>query len=165
MGNVSKITCRWFCIKKITSQFNKKFRKYCDENSDIKYMLEADFEYPKKRHNFHNRLPFLPEKMKIKKCNKLVCNLYDNYVAHIRTLKQALNHGLILKRVHKVIQFNQKAWLKSYIDMNTKLRTEARKLMNNTVFGKKTMENVRKHRNIKVTTANRNRINLFSIRA
>ena len=56
---------------------------------------------------------FLPERMKIKKCNKLVCNLSDknNYFVHIRTLKQALNHGLILKEVHKVIQFNQKALL------------------------------------------------------
>ena len=56
---------------------------------------------------------FLPERMKIKKCNKLVCNLSDknNYFVHIRTLKQALNHGLILKEVHEVIQFNQKALL------------------------------------------------------
>ena len=56
---------------------------------------------------------FLPERMKIQKCNKLVCNLSDknNYFVHIRTLKQALNHGLILKEVHKVIQFNQKALL------------------------------------------------------
>ena len=53
--------------------------------------------------------------MKIKKCNKILWNLYDkiNYVAHIRTLKQALNHELIFKKVHKVIQFSQKAWLKS----------------------------------------------------
>ena len=40
------------------------------------------------------------------------------YLVHIRALKQALNHGLILKRVHRVIQFNQKAWLKPYIEMN-----------------------------------------------
>ena len=61
--------------------------------------------------------------MKINKCNKLVCNLYDenNYVVHIRSLKQALDHGLILKKVHKVIQFNQEAWLTEYIDMNTEL--------------------------------------------
>ena len=73
----------------------------------------------------------------------------DNYVVGIRTLKQALNHGLVLKRFCKVIQFNQKAQLKPYIDINTKLRTEAKndcekdffKLMNNAVFGK-TMENV-----------------------
>ena len=45
----------------------------------------------------------------------------------MRALKQALNHGLILEKVHKVIQFTQKAWLKPYIDMNTKLRTETKK--------------------------------------
>ena len=50
-----------------------------------------------------------------------------NYVVHIKALKQALNHGLILKNVHRVIQFNQKAWVKPYIDMNTELRKEAKK--------------------------------------
>ena len=102
----------------------------------------------------HSDLPFLPERMKINKYSKTVCNLYDkiNYVVHIRSLKQALDHGLILKKVHRVIQSNQEAWLKEYIDMNTKLRKQAKndfqkgflKLMNNSVFGK-TMENVRKH--------------------
>ena len=64
--------------------------------------------------NLHVDLPFSPERNKTKKCNKLVCNMYDkeNYVVHIRALKQALNHGLILKKVHRVIQFNQRAWLK-----------------------------------------------------
>ena len=77
----------------------------------------------------HSDLPFLPERMKINKCSKLVCNLYDkkNYVVHIRSLKQVLNHGLILKKVHKVIQFNQEAWLKPYIDMNTELRKKGKK--------------------------------------
>ena len=62
--------------------------------------------------------------MKIAKCSKLVSNLYDkkDYVVHIRSLKQALSHGLILKNVHRVIQFNQKACLEAYIDMDTKLR-------------------------------------------
>ena len=67
--------------------------------------------------------------MKINKCSKLVCNLCDknDYVVHIRSLKQALDHGLILKKVHKVIQFNQEAWLKEYIDTNTELRKQAKK--------------------------------------
>ena len=62
--------------------------------------------------------------MKIQKVEKLVTNLHDKteYVSYIRNLKQALNHRLILKKVHRVIKFNQKAWLKPYIDMNTKLR-------------------------------------------
>ena len=103
--------------------------------------------------------------MKINKCNKLVCNLYDknNYVVHIRSLKQALNL-ILLKRVHRVVQFNQKAWLKEYTDMNTELRKQAKndfekvffKLMDNSVFGK-TMENVRKHGDIKLVTTDKRR--------
>ena len=109
--------------------------------------------------------------MKIKKCNELVCNLHDknNYVVYIRSLKQALNHGLIFKKVHRLIQFNQEAWLKEYIDMNTKLRKQAKndfekdffKLMNNSVFGKIT-ENVRKNRDIKLKTKDKRRNQLVS---
>ena len=67
--------------------------------------------------------------MEINKCKKLVCNLYNKkkYVAHINTLKQALNHGFKFKKIHRVIEFNQEAWLKPYIDMNTELRKLARK--------------------------------------
>ena len=65
----------------------------------------------------------------MEKVKKLVCGIEDKekYVIHIRAIKQALNHGLILKRVCRTIQFNQTAWLKPYIDMNTKLRKEAKK--------------------------------------
>ena len=109
--------------------------------------------------------------MAINKCKKLVCNLYykKKYVVHINSLKQALNHGLKLKKIHRIIEFNQKAWLKPYIDMNAELRKLARndfekdlfKLMNNSVFGK-TMENIRKHREIKLVTTDKKRRKLDS---
>ena len=68
-----------------------------------------------------NDLPFLSEKMKINKCEKLVCKFYDKkYIAHIRALKQVLNHGLKIKKVHRAIQFNQEAWLNLYIEITTK---------------------------------------------
>ena len=106
------------------STFDEKFIKNYDENSDKGYILEVDVEYPKNLHKLHSDLPFLPERMKINKCSKLVCTLFDkeNYVVHTRALEQALNHGLIFKKVHRVIQFNQEGILNSYIDMNTKLR-------------------------------------------
>ena len=78
--------------EKNTSKINKNFIKNYEENSNKEYIFEVDVEYPKKLQNLHNDIPFLSEIMKIKKSNKLVCNLYDenNYVVHIRTLKEAL---------------------------------------------------------------------------
>ena len=115
-------------MEKNMSKFNEKFIKNYYEDRDIGYVLEADVGYPKRLQNLHNYLPFLPKIMKIRKCNKLACNLYDksNYVAHIRTVKQALNHGLILKKVYQLIEFNRKSWLKLYIDMNSKLSTKGK---------------------------------------
>ena len=111
------------------SEIDEDFIKNYDKNSDKGYILDIDVEYPKNLHDLHSDLPFLPERMKTDKCKKLVCNLYDkkSYVVHIRSLKQALNHGLILKKVHRSIEFNQKAWLKKlYIDMNTELRKQSK---------------------------------------
>ena len=99
-----------------TSEFKEDFIKRYNEESNKGYFLEVDVQYPKKLHELHNDLPFLPERMKLKKAEKLATNLHDKteYVIHIRNLKQALNHGLILKKVHRVIRFNQKSWLKLY---------------------------------------------------
>ena len=125
--------------------------------TDKGYMLEVDISYSKDLHNSHNDLPFMCERMEINGVEKLVPNLRDkkSYVIHIQALNQVLQHGLRLDRIHQVIEFDQSPWLKTYIDFSTQLRTASTndfekdcfKLMNNSVFGK-TMENIRKHRNI-----------------
>ena len=99
------------------SMFTEDFIKNYDEG-DVGYLLVVDIEYPKTLRMSHSDLPFLPEKMKINKCPKLLCNVSDkeNYSIHIAVLKQALNHGLVIKKVHSVISFRQEAWLKPYID-------------------------------------------------
>ena len=154
------------------SKFNEDFIKKYDEDSNTGYFFEVDLEYPKTLFNSHKDLPFLPKRKKVENVEKLICSIEDKekYVIHKRALKQALNHGLKLKKVHRVIQFNQKAWLKPYIDMNTELRTESEKtfeedffkLMNNSVFGK-AMENVRNHRDIKLVTSDKKRKRLQTL--
>ena len=105
------------------SDFNEEFVKNYNENSDERYFLEVDIEYPKTLWRSHKELPFLPERKKQEKVEKLVFTIEDKekYVIHIRALKQALNNGLKFKNAHRVIKFQQKVWLKSYINMNTKL--------------------------------------------
>ena len=151
---------------KDTSQFNEDFTKDYNEESDKRYFLEVDVQYIEKLYGLHNDLSFSPERMKIKKAEKLVADLHDKteYFIHIRKSKQALNHGLVLKGVHRVMKLNQNALPKSYIDINTDLRKKAKhdfkkdlfNLMNNPVFGK-TMENVRKHKGVKLVTTERKR--------
>ena len=85
-------------------------------------------EYPKELHENHNKLPFLTEKMKISRVEKLVPNLKDKkgYVVHIKALDQALKHDLKLKNVHRVIEFQQSRWMKAYIMLNSRLRKDAK---------------------------------------
>ena len=166
-----KLPVNGFKWVKNTSKIDKKFIKNYDEDGDKGYIFEVDVKYPRRLHDLHSDLPFLPKRMKIDKCKKLVCDLPNKkkYVVHIRSLKQALNYGLKLKKVHRVIGFNQESWLKPYIDMNTELKKIAKndfekdffKSMNNAVFGK-TMENVRKHRDIKLVTTDKKRSKLVS---
>ena len=128
------------------SMFTEDFIKSYDEEGDVGYLLVVDIGYPKTLRMLHSDLPFLPDRMKVNKVKKLVCNVTDkeNYSIHIVALKQALNHGLKLIRVHSVISFRQEAWLKPYIDWKTELRKNAKnefekdfcKLKINSIYGK-----------------------------
>ena len=154
----------------------KKVLSYSDDD-DKGYILEVDLEYPKELHDLHRDYPLAPEIMSVsenmlspvqkeihkkyygkdasdEKTNKLILNVMDKkkYVLHISALKFYLEHGLKLKKVHRVISFNQADFLKPYIDFNTEKRKNAKtefekdlfKLLNNAVYGK-TLENVRNH--------------------
>ena len=95
------------------SDFTEDFIKNYNEDSDEGYFLEVDIEYPNQLSSSHKDLPFLPERKKIEKVEKLVCSIEDKkkYAIHIRALKQALNNELKLKKAHRVIKFLEKAWL------------------------------------------------------
>ena len=153
------------------SIFTDDFIKNYNKKSDKGYLFHVDINYLQEIRELHVDLPFLHAKMQVDKVNKLVANVHDknNYVVHVYALKQALNHGLVLKKVHEVISFRQEAWLESYIEMNTALRTQAKndfekdyfKLKNNSAYGK-TMENIRKHGDIYLVTNDKKRSILAS---
>ena len=115
--------------RKKLSKFNEDFIKKYDEDCNKGYFLEVDIDYPKNLFDSQKDLPFLLERKRVEKVEKLICSIEDKekYVIHIGALKQALNHGLVLRKVHRIIQFKQKGWLKPYIDMNTELRKKCKK--------------------------------------
>ena len=154
---------------------------YAEKKEGIGMIYEVDLEYPIELHHLHNDYPCAAEKIKVTdemlsgyckdiknkfkissgNVHKLISTLYDKekYVLHEENLKLYLSLGLLLKRVHRVLQFDEKPWLKEYIDFNTEMRKNAKnsfekdyfKLMNNSVFGK-TMENIRKRCNVYLET-------------
>ena len=148
---------KWMSNKQIEKLFNNQIVQVWKKTPCI---LEVDLEYPEELHDLHNDYPLCPERVE---CNngvkKLIPNLRDknNYVVHYKTLMQYLSLGMKLKKIHRGIKFTESAFLKPYIDKNTKLRAQAKndfekdffKLMNNSVFGK-TMENIRNRVNVKL---------------
>ena len=128
---------------------------------DMPCVLDVDLEYPKELHDLHNEYPFCPERKTVNKVEKLIPTLgnKERYVVHYSLLKQALKHGLIMKKIHQGITFSESDALAVYIGKNTKLQAMAKnefekdffKLMNNSVFGK-TMENIRKRVNVKLVS-------------
>ena len=111
-----------------TNSYTEEMIKNYDENIKYGALLEADIEHPKELLKLHRYLQFLAERNVINKTLKLITSFEDKekYVVHISALKQALDHGLKLKKVHTVIKFRQVAWMKSYIDKNTKLGMESK---------------------------------------
>ena len=103
-----KISVNKFEWIKDISKFNENFIKNYNEEDDEGYFLEVDVQYLEKLHELHNDLPFLPKRIKIEKVEKLVANLNDKteYFIHMKNLKQASNHRLVLKKVHRAIKFN-----------------------------------------------------------
>ena len=105
------------------SQFNEVFIKHYDEKKRSSLNSWGWCSIPKKFYELHRDLPFLSEKVE-----KLLTSLEDEneYVVLIKRLKQALNHGLILQKINRVISFNRDEWLKPYIEMNTELKQNAK---------------------------------------
>ena len=141
-------------------KINEEFIKNYNENDIKGYILEVVVKCPKRLHKLHSDLPFLSERMEVNKCKKLICNLFN--MKKICSTYKYFKTSIKFKKIHRVTEFNQEAWLKPYIDMNNELRKEAKndfekdlfKLMNNSVFGKM-MENIRKHRDIKLVTTDK----------
>ena len=168
---------KWIDLKE--SDLNKY-----SSNSTKGCVLEVDLVHPKELRELHNDFPLAPDKIEIKRemlsdyqlkiadhdnipvgnVKKLVLIFFDKekYVIHYQNLQLYLKLGLKLKKIHRVLEFNQSQWLKPYLELNTKKRIETRKngdkdgktlykLMNNAVYGK-TMENLRNKIDIKLVS-------------
>ena len=141
------------------------------KDTKIGYIFEVDLEYPSSLWEEHNDYPLAPERIKMGNVDKRISSLLPkkNYVLHYKNLKQYLEEGMILKKVHRGIKFNQSCWMEPYIRKNTELRKEAKndfekdffKLMNNSVFGK-TIENIRKRQNVKLIDDRKKALKLSS---
>merc|ERR1712168_1643433 len=148
------------------------------DQADKGFFFEVDLDYPEELHDLHDTYPLAPEHVKVndgmlstyqqqlaedlgvkiggdKLC--LTLSPKTKYICHYRNLKQYIELGLKITKVHRILKFNQGPWLKEYIDLNKSLRKQANskfeqdfaKLMNNSFFGK-TCEDVRNYKNLKI---------------
>lgn len=168
---------RWLTQEEIDDFSLEKVKS----KSSVSFILECDLEYPKEKHEEHSGFPLAPEKRRIKyedlsdynkevlqksglrhltnNSEKLVQTLYDksNYVLHVELLKLYIKLGLKLKKIHKVLRFEQKAFMRPFINLNLRMRKQAEskfeqmiyKLLTNAVFGR-TLLRVSKHRRVEL---------------
>src|SRR5271166_2546905 len=148
---------KWMCEDELNNW------KSITNQEGVGCILEVDLEYPQELHDLHNDYPLAPESVKLKgsAVPKLMPNLNNKnkYVVHYQSLKLYESLGLKVTKIHRGIIFEESAWLKKYIDLNTELRTKATndfekdffKLMNNSVFGK-TMENIENRVDIRLVS-------------
>ena len=174
---------KWLKLETECPEFWTNFVLQQEECQDTGYFFEVDLEYPEELHDTHDQYPLAPEHLEIKEemlsefqkglakdlnvkvgGSKLCLTLLDKkeYICHYRNLKLYLEKGMKIKKVRKVLEFQQSPWIKPYIDLNTTLRQEAKnkfeqnfaKLMNNSFFGK-TCEDVRKYKDFKIALTER----------
>lgn len=169
-------------LKFISSlKYNHIDWKTIDTEQNIGYILEVDLDYPSNLHDNHSDFPLAPEfleinynnlspysKKTLKECSigkvkykdsKLLNTFHPrlNYVLHFKNLKLYLNLGMQLKKVHRVLSFTQKAFIKPFIEICTNARQQATtsfeqnqfKLVANSTYGK-TIQNVRNYLNVKL---------------
>ena len=135
-------------------EFVEKHITEIPDNLECGFFIGVDLEYPTNLHDEHKDLPLAAEHFNGKLC--LTLNDKIKYGTDYRCLKFYINNGLILKKIHYIIIYNQIDWMRSYIEFNTQKRKEAKsqiekdfyKLLNNSIYGK-TIENIRKRKNIK----------------
>ena len=181
---------KWVKLETLSTDYWTKFVLEQEDCQDTGYFFEVDLEYPKELHDTHDQYPLAPEHVEIQESmlsdyqkklakdlemkvggRKLCLTLQDkkHYICHYRNLKFYLEKGLKITKVRRVLEFQQSAWIKPYIDLNTSLRQHAKnkfeedfaKLMNNSFFGK-TCEDVRKYKDFKIVLNERRARKLIS---
>ena len=158
----------WVMSKELsTSGFEWMTDDELDDWKHVSCIPEVYLDYPEDLHNLHNDYPLAPERVKIRNVEKLIPNLKNktHCVVHYENLKLYKSLGLKITKIHRGIKFEESAWLEEYININTKLRIEAKqsgnyfeldfvKLMNNSVFGK-TLENIRNKVDIRLISSDK----------